>query len=95
MEKRNKFRTLAWTMLTALVVSLTAPAAAKAEVVEDFTPRRVIVKRQETEETGENSISFYGRYEPAEETVITDGLTVMEAGEYDLYSLYYDASVQA
>ena len=95
MEKRNKFRALAWALITAMVVSLMAPAEARADVVEDFTPRRVMVKRQETEETGDYSVSLFGRYEPAEETVITDGLTVMDAGEYDLYNLYYDASVVA
>ncbi|MBP3578363.1 MAG: S8 family serine peptidase, partial [Lachnospiraceae bacterium] len=95
MGKKFGIRTLAWMLLTALSVSLTTPALAAAEVVEDFTPRRIMIKREATGETEDNSIAFFGVYEPAEETEITEGLTVMDAGMYDLYSLYFDQSVVA
>ena len=94
-KKKKYYRLLAWLMTLVTVLSLSAPAAARAEVIEDFTPRRIMIKR-DTEYEGENyQISFFGSYDAAEETEITDGLTVMDAGVYDLYSLYYDGSVLA
>ncbi|MBO5353997.1 MAG: S8 family serine peptidase, partial [Lachnospiraceae bacterium] len=95
MKKKNRLRALAFLLVTAILTSLMAPAAAQAEVVEDFTPRRIMIKREETEGAEDYSVSFFASYEPAEEIVITDGLTVMDAGRYDMYSLYYDQSVVA
>ena len=93
----NKFgiRALAWILITAISISLTTPAMAQAEVVEDFTPRRIMIKREHADKAEDYSVSFFRAYEQAEETEITEGLTVMDAGMYDLYSLYYDASVVA
>ena len=79
-KKKKYYRLLAWLMTLVTVLSLSAPAAARAEVIEDFTPRRIMIKR-DTEYEGENyEISFFGNYDAAEETEITEGLTVMDAG---------------
>ena len=94
MKQKIKLRVLAWILIVSFIVSGATPVSAKADVVEDFTPRRIMIKRDET--AGEDySVSFFARYEPAEETVITEGLTVMDAGMYDLYDLYFDQSVVA
>ena len=49
MNKKNRLRALAFLLVTAILTSLMALVAAQAEVVEDFTPRRIMIKREETE----------------------------------------------
>ena len=49
MNKKSRLRALAFLLVTAILTSLMALVAAQAEVVEDFTPRRIMIKREETE----------------------------------------------
>ncbi|MGN0505028.1 MAG: S8 family serine peptidase, partial [Lachnospiraceae bacterium] len=99
MRKRTGIRILAWMLMVSVLVSLLAPAGAKAEagVTEDFTPRRIMIKREKAGEnaSGEEnySTSFYWSYEPSPETEITDTLSVMDADVLDLCALYYDRSI--
>ena len=95
MKKRLKIQIMAVLLIVSMLFGYAAPVTAHAEEEFDFTPRRVMVKR-DPDINGTASIpSFYGNYEPAEETELTEGLTVMDAGTYDLVSLYYDTSVLA
>ncbi|MBO5352316.1 MAG: hypothetical protein J6A77_03360 [Lachnospiraceae bacterium] len=53
MNKKSRLRALAFLLVTAILTSLMALVAAQAEVVEDFTPHRIMIKREETEGTEE------------------------------------------
>ena len=95
MKKRFKIQIMAVLLVVSMLCGYAAPVAAQAEEEFDFTPRRVMVKRDPDIDGTASIPSFYGNYEPAEETELTEGLTVMDAGTYDLVSLYYDTSVLA
>ena len=85
-KKKKYYRLLAWLMTLVTVLSLSAPAAARAEVIEDFTPRRIMIKR-DTEYEGEDyGISFFGNYDAAEETEITYYMPYLY--DIDLVNIY-------